>query len=115
MADLPATVDAYIAALDEPARSMAEQLRAAIHAAAPEAVEDIKYAMPAFKLGGRNAVYFAVWKKHIGFYPVYRGDAAFEARVGPYRAAKDTVKLMLDRPLPLDLVTLIVERQRLAL
>jgi len=108
----PVTIDSYIAALDEPARSMSEQLRQTIRAAAPEAVEDIKYAMPAFKLGGRNAVYFAVWKKHIGLYPIYRGDAAFEAQVGPYRAAKDTVKLMLDRPLPLDLITLIVRNQR---
>lgn len=110
----PATIDAYIGALDEPARGMAQALREAILAAAPEAVEAIKYAMPAFKLGGRNAVYFAVWKHHIGLYPVYRGDAAFEAQVGPYRAAKDTVKLMLDRPLPLDLIALIVAHQRAA-
>ncbi|GAB4397410.1 MAG: hypothetical protein OHK0031_17390 [Anaerolineales bacterium] len=49
-----------------------QELRAAIHAAAPDAQEKISYQMPTFALNG-NLVHFAAWKKHIGFYPAPSG------------------------------------------
>lgn len=61
-------IDAYIA--DQPVeyRATLEKIRKTIHEAAPEAEECISYGMPAFKMG-RALVYFALFSKHIGFYP----------------------------------------------
>jgi uncharacterized protein YdhG (YjbR/CyaY superfamily) len=112
--DKPESVDAYMAALPEPARTAAERLRALIHAAAPVAAEAIRYGMPAFQADGRTFIHLGAWKRHVAVYPVYPGDAAFEARVGPYRTGKDTVRFPLNKALPEDVVTLVVEAQRRA-
>jgi len=42
---------------------------------------------------------------HIGIYPVHRLPSGLEAEVAPLRTAKDSVKLVHARPLPLDLLT----------
>ena len=92
-------------------RPLAEDLRRTILAAAPGATEIIIYQIPAFRLGKKTIVFFAVWKSHIGLYPIWRGDEAFEADVGPIRAKKDSVHLPLDAPLPHDLIARIVRHQ----
>ena len=70
-------IDAYIAAQPEHLRSMLAEIRAIILKAAPEAEESISYGMPAFKLHGKYLVYFAVWKNHIGLYPLPSGIKTF--------------------------------------
>ena len=112
MAVKPPDTDAYIAALPEAVRGIAEEVRQAIRSAAPDATEAIKYGMPAFQITDRSFLYMAIWKKHVGLYPIYRGDGAFEAEVGPYRAKTDTVQFMLDKPVPLDLIARIAQAQR---
>lgn len=103
-----ASIDAYIAALPEPARGVATNLRRLILATAPGAVEAIRYDMPAFQIGKTTFLHFGCWKNHVGIYPVYRGDAAFEALVGPFRSGKDTVRLQYRDTLPTDVVIRIV-------
>lgn len=99
----PPDIDTYIAAQSEPARSILGQLRTAIRTAVPEATESISYSMAAFHYRGQPLVYLAAWKHHIGLYPV-AFDTAFEAEIAPYRAARDTVQLKYDRPVPRELV-----------
>jgi uncharacterized protein YdhG (YjbR/CyaY superfamily) len=53
-------------------------------------------------------IYAAAWKRHIGLYPVYRGDAGFETLVGPYRDRKDTVRLDYTKPMPMDVIAAVV-------
>jgi uncharacterized protein YdhG (YjbR/CyaY superfamily) len=60
--------------------------------------------MPAVMLGERAAVYYAGWKNHIALYPVATLPDQLEAEVAALGTAKDTVKLLHSRPLPLDLV-----------
>jgi len=105
------TVDDYIAALPDASQERARAIRAAVHAAAPDATEAIKYGMPAFQVGGVSFLYLGVWKKHVALYPIYRGDAAYEAQVGPYRAEKDSVRFALGKPVPLEIVSLIAKAQ----
>ena len=107
----PADIDAYIAGLPVDVRPIADEIRRAIHAAAPGCTEKIAYGMPGFRAGERTFLYFAMWKKHVGLYPVYRGSAAFEAKVAAYRAKTDTVQFPLNKPIPIDLVAAIVESQ----
>ncbi|RZJ00329.1 MAG: DUF1801 domain-containing protein [Brevundimonas sp.] len=107
----PETVDAYIAGLPETSRAAAETVRRAIRKALPEAEERISYGIAAFRVGGRNVVYFGVWKAHIGLYPIARGDEAFEVEVGPFRAKTDTVQFALKAPMPVELIMRIAKAQ----
>jgi uncharacterized protein YdhG (YjbR/CyaY superfamily) len=105
------TVDDYISGLPAPAQKFAIDLRESILAVVPNAVEDIRYDMPSFRIGASIIVYFACWKKHAGLYPIYKGNEAFEIEVGPYRTKKDTVQFLYSEPLPKTLVTKIVRSQ----
>jgi hypothetical protein len=60
-------------------------------------------------------LYFAGWKRHISLYPAPAGDEALERRLGPYRAAKSTLKFPLSQPVPYDLIAQVAKlslRQR---
>lgn len=54
----PATVDEYLAAVKPTQRTLLENFRRAIHAAAPGAVESVGYGLAGFNLHGRPLVYF---------------------------------------------------------
>ena len=103
------SVDDYIASYPQETRDQLARVRHAIQQAAPQAAEKISYGMATFTIDGRPLVYFAGWKNHIGLYPVPTGDPAFEAAIGPYRRAKDTVRFPIGRPVPLELVVQITE------
>jgi len=104
----PKTVEEYLAALSPELRSVLEEVRATIIAAAPEAEECISYQMPAYRLKG-PLVYFAAWQNHVGFYPAPRGLEEFKDELASYKGAKGSVQFPLDRPMPLDLIRRIVE------
>ena len=53
--------------------------------------------MPTFAQGG-NLVYFAAWKKHIGFYQGSNGIQAFKKELSAYEGAKGSVKFPIDKP-----------------
>ena len=102
------TIDEYISSFPKEIQTLLEQVRETIHKAAPEAEEAIKYAMPTFILNG-NLVHFAAFKHHIGFYPVPSGIEAFKKELSSYKGAKGSVQFPLDKPMPLDLISRIVE------
>ena len=98
-------IDAYVAAQPPEARAKLALVRAAIHRAAPEAVEAISYQIPAFRLAGRVFIFFAGWKNHYSIYPV--GDAlleAFGAELAIYEISKGTIRFPLHEPVPEDLI-----------
>jgi uncharacterized protein YdhG (YjbR/CyaY superfamily) len=102
------TIDDYIAGFPDETKRILEKLRETIRAAAPGAEEKISYQMPALYLQG-NLVYFAAFKNHIGFFPTSSGVAAFKRELAPYAISKGTIRLPLDKPLPLKLITKIVK------
>ncbi len=104
MADQPATIDEYISAFPADVQIILEKVRRSIRRAAPTAGETISYQMPTITLNGRYLVYFAAWKHHIALYPVPASDEAFERELAPYRAAKGTVRFLLRKPIPYDLI-----------
>ena len=83
-------------------------MRQTIKKAAPEAVEAISYQMPTFKLNGKNLVYFAAFKNHIGFYPIPSGIEAFKKELSSYKQGKGSVQFPIEKPIPYDLVKEIV-------
>jgi len=104
--------DDYIATFPDEVRPILTEVAEALRRALPGAEERIRYGMPAFMLGDRYALHFAGWKKHVGLYPVAPLDAELEAEVAPYRAAKDTVKLLYTNPVPTELVERIAVAMR---
>lgn len=101
------SIEEYIAAFPAEIQAKLREMRAAIHAAAPEAQERISYQMPTFYLQG-NLVHFAAFKHHIGLYPMPGAITAFQKELSGFVSSKGAVQFPLDRPLPLDLVSQIV-------
>ena len=107
-ASTPKNIDEYIAAFPATTQALLEVLRATIKSAAPDAVEVISYQMPAYKLFGM-LVYFAAYQHHIGFYPGASGVVACAEDLKDYKTSKGTVQFPLDKALPIDLITKIVQ------
>jgi len=103
------SIDEYIATFPQEVQKILEEIRATIKDAAPDAKEKISYQMAAFELSDKDLIYFAGWKKHISLYPVPAGDEAFEKKISKYVAGKGTLKFPLDKPLPMKLISKIVE------
>ncbi|ADO68163.1 iron chaperone [Stigmatella aurantiaca] len=104
MAEQAKTVDAYIAAFPSDVQEILQRVRRAIGDAVPGGEEKIRYGMPAVMLGGRYALHFAGWKKHLGLYPVPALDDELEREIAPYRAAKDSVNFPYTKPIPYSLI-----------
>ena len=101
------SIDEYIATFPADIQAILQELRATIHAAAPEATEKISYQMPTFYLKG-NLVHFGAFTNHIGFYPTPRGIEAFQQELSAYKGSKGAVQFPVDEPLPLELISRIV-------
>lgn len=104
----PGTIDEYIAGFPPEIQEILEKIRMTIRKAAPGAEEAMKYQMPTFTLKG-NLVYFAAYKKHIGFYPVPRGHEEFKDELAAYESGKGTAQFPLGKPIPYDLIRRIVK------
>jgi uncharacterized protein YdhG (YjbR/CyaY superfamily) len=102
------TIDEYIKTFPADIQNILEKMRQTIREIAPEATETISYQMPAFRLNG-ILVYFAVHKNHIGFYPTASGITKFKQELAPYEWTKGAVQFPLNKPIPLELVKMIVE------
>ena len=104
------SVDEYMAGLPEDRRAAMEQLRTTIRAAAPTATEAISYNMPAFKLDGRFFVSYEAFKRHYSLFPWTDGMLAeLGDALKPYAVGKGTLRFPADQPIPVDLVTRIIE------
>ena len=104
----PATINEYIASFPEDIQKVLEQVRETISQAAPEAGETINYGIPTFTLNG-NLVHFAAFKNHIGFYATPTGHEAFAEELSNYKQGKGSVQFPLNKPMPLELITSIVQ------
>lgn len=108
MKNIAPDIDAYIADFPEDIQARLQEVRATIRKAAPAATEAIKYAIPTFVLNG-NLVHFAAFQHHIGFYPTPSGIEEFDKELSVYKQGKGSVQFPLDQPMPLGLITRIVE------
>jgi uncharacterized protein YdhG (YjbR/CyaY superfamily) len=104
----PKNIDEYIAGFPPDVQAVLEKIRMTINRAAPGAEETFKYHMPAFMLNG-NLVYFAAFKKHIGFFPPVTGDQKLTKQLSKYEGPKRSLKFPLDQPIPYDLIRKIVK------
>ena len=106
----PANIDEYISGFAPEVQAILERIRSTVHEAAPAAQETISYQIPAFTLNG-VLVYFAAFKKHIGFYPPVRGDAGLQKQIAKYAGPKGNLQFPLDAPMPYALIEKIVKHR----
>src|SRR6185503_5902068 len=104
------SVDEYLAAQPPAVRAVLDRMRATIRKAVPAAEEIISYQIPAYRVDGGVALYFAVWKEHVSLYAV-SGEmiAAVGDEIAPDVASKGTLRFPLSTPLPVRLIARIAK------
>jgi uncharacterized protein YdhG (YjbR/CyaY superfamily) len=106
------TVDAYLAAVPEPARSAITEIRAAIRSVVPpEATEIISYKIPAFK-HKKVLVWYAAFANHCSLFPTAAVIDTFKDELKDFSTSKGTIHFPLDKPMPVELIKKMV-RERL--
>lgn len=104
----PKTIEEYIDAASLEVQDRLWKLHEHIRAAAPGAVEGLKWRMPAYSYQ-KILVTFAVFKNHTGFYPMPSAIRKFSKELIKYKTAEGSVQFPHDKPLPLTLITKIVK------
>ncbi|HBN08711.1 MAG TPA: hypothetical protein DD435_08705 [Cyanobacteria bacterium UBA8530] len=102
------SIDEYISKFPSEVQEILKTLRKVIKDSAPEAEEKISYQMPTLALHG-NLVHFAAFKNHIGFYPTPSGIEAYKNELSEYKGAKGSIQFPLEKPLPYELISKIVQ------
>lgn len=99
------SVDDYIESQPDDVQIALKRVRNAIQKAAPQAEEIISYNMPAYKLHGKQVLFFAGWKQHYSLYPAnQRIVDALKDDLAPYEIRKGTVRFPLSQPVPVKLI-----------
>lgn len=102
-------VEAYLAAQPEPQRATLEAVRAAIRAAAPEAVEGMSYGMPAF-IQGKPIAGYAASARHCSYHPMSGAVVGQLAEaLTAYATSKGTIRFPVGEPLPAALVARLIQ------
>lgn len=103
------SVDEYIQAFPNEVQMILNKIRNIIISKAPEAIESISYGMPAYKTNGKPLVYFAGYKKHIGFYATPTGHSEFANELSKYKQGKGSVQFPINQSIPYDLIERIID------
>jgi uncharacterized protein YdhG (YjbR/CyaY superfamily) len=102
------SIDQYISTFPAHVQQILENIRSTIKAAAPDAEEKISYQMPTFAQEG-NVIHFAAFTNHIGIYPAPSGIEEFKEDLSIYQGAKGSIRIPIDSPMPLELISRIVK------
>lgn len=104
----PKNTDEYILSFPPATQKILQQIRATIKKIVPKAEEAISYGIPVFNLNGTYLIYFAGFKNHVSIYPAPRGKDEFKDILSAYKGGKGTVQFPLEKPIPFNLITKIV-------
>jgi len=104
----PTTIAEYINAAPAAVQEKLWQLHECICKAAPGATQNLKWRMPAYSYQ-KILVTFAVFKNHIGFYPMPSAMEKFSKELHQYKTGEGSIQFALDKPLPLALISKIVK------
>ena len=109
IAPTPKSVDEYLSAVPEPARSTLRRMRSAIRSAVPaEATEGISYGIPAFMYKG-PLVWFAAFSNHCSLFPTASVIKAFQNELQGFETSKGTIHFPVDKPFPATLLKKMVK------
>jgi uncharacterized protein YdhG (YjbR/CyaY superfamily) len=100
----------YIASKPRTVQVLLKRVRNTIRKAVPSAEETISYSIPAYKINGRVAIYFAGWKEHFSIYPSSAGlVAALKDELAPYEISKGTIRFPFADGVPVRLIARIAK------
>jgi uncharacterized protein YdhG (YjbR/CyaY superfamily) len=106
---VPRTVDEYLAAVPEPARTTLNKVRKVIRSVAPpEATEGISYGIPTFKYKGMLAS-FAAFSDHCSLFPGAGPTIEFKNELKNFQTSKGTIRFAPSKPLPATLLKRLVK------
>lgn len=116
---LPKTVEEYLAAVPEPARSTLSKVRAVIKETANRAVapaeitETISYGIPAFKIEMPKykgiLMWYAAFSDHCSLFPKVSVIEKFKKELKNHRVSKGTIHFSVKKPLPAALLKKMVK------
>ena len=101
-------IDKYILMFSSDIQKILEKIRQTIKKAVPDAEEVISYGMPAFKFHGMLA-WFAAFKKHYSIFMRPKVLQVFKEDLKQYELSKSAIKIPLDKPVPIKLITKIIK------
>jgi uncharacterized protein YdhG (YjbR/CyaY superfamily) len=108
------SIEEALAALPSRDRTCLQHLIDVAREAAPEAVDGVSYGVPALILEGKPLLGVAATARHLAVYPF--SPAVIEAIVpalGAFSRSKGTIRFSAARPLPDDVVNLMVQLRSL--
>jgi len=106
------TVEEYLSAVPEPARSTLKRVRASIRAAAPpDATEVISYRIPAIRNQRGVIVWYAAFSDHCSLFPTPSVIRAFQDELNGLHISKGTIQFPIDKPLPATLLKKMVKER----
>jgi uncharacterized protein YdhG (YjbR/CyaY superfamily) len=105
------SVDRYISAQPSEVRPVLRRVRAIVRKAVPKAEEVISYQIPAYRVDGRVALFFAAWREHYSIYPVTGAliGALQLDQTGYELSHKGTIRFPLSEPVPARLIARIAK------
>jgi len=105
----PKDIHGYIKSFPKEVQRILNEIHSVIKKTAPKAEETISYGIPAFKLNGKDVVYFAGYRNHVSIYPAPRESAEFKKELAAYKGGKGTIQFPLLNPIPFELIARIVK------
>jgi len=105
-----ADINDYISTFPADVQTRLEKIRELVHNVATEAVEEISYDMPAFRLNGKTIVSFGGWKNHVALYGM-SGEGELKEKLAPYTEPKGTIQFPHSEELPEDLIKQLIEAE----
>jgi len=103
------TINSYINQFKGETKVQLENLYFYLKQLIPDADEQISYNMPCLKQNNKPVVYFAGYKKHIGFYPTPKPIEHFKELLVSYKTSKGAIQFNINEPLPISLISQIVD------
>lgn len=105
-----AQVRAYLASRPAQGRRRLREIRAAIRAVAPSAVDAFSYRIPCVRLEGHIVVWYAAFTDHCSLFPMTASiRRAHASALKGFETSKGTVRFPLSKPVPTALVKRLVK------
>lgn len=102
------TFEAYFITLPEAAQQKLAQIRELTKKLVPNLTETFSYGIPTFDYKSKHLLHIAGYAHHIGLYPGAAIMEDFKEKFRGYKTSKGTIQMQLDKPLPLELITEII-------
>lgn len=103
------TIDEYLENFSGETRAKLEKIRNTIAGVMPGAEQTIRYAIPTFRLNGKNVIHFGGYTHHISLYPTSEPIQVFAKELKRYETSKGTILFPLNQEIPYDLIRRIAE------